>query len=133
MGVLRYKDGVTLRPDPAGARLHGALERVARTWPTDLTITAGSDSHGATDPHTLGRGFDVRTHGMTDAQKRALVVTVLLDASGLTPESGIQPFEMAIPGIWLAMATTLWFGQIENHGLDTEHAHVQLRNGRTFP
>ncbi|MEY2873114.1 MAG: hypothetical protein RLZZ373_485, partial [Pseudomonadota bacterium] len=79
MGILRFKDGVTLKPDPAGARLLGAIERVTRVWSTDITITAGSDNHPLTDPHTLGRAFDIRTHGMSDSQKKLFLTSVLQD------------------------------------------------------
>lgn len=130
MSVLLFKDGVTLKPDSAGARLHGALDRVVRTWPSDLTISAGSDSHGPADPHTLGRAFDVRTHGLTDDQLKQLLRAVLLDLhEGLDD----APAELTIPGIWYALATRRWFGQIEHHNEPAEHAHFQLRNGRTWP
>lgn len=130
MSVLIFKPGVTLRPDGAGARLQGALDRVVRTWPADLTITAGSDSHGPTDPHTLGRAFDVRTHGLSDDQKEQLLRAVLLDLQEAPDDA---PAELTIAGIWYAIATRRWFGQIEFHNQDNEHAHLQLRNGRTWP
>lgn len=128
MSTLRFKDGVTLTPNVAGARLLGSIERAART--VDLTITAGSDSHGPADPHTRGQAFDVRTHGMLDGDKQALLRRVLEDLADGAHDATVL---MVLPGIWFALATTRWFGQIENHGLDTEHAHFQLRNGRTFP
>lgn len=130
MSALRFKDGVTLTPNAAGARLLGSIERAARTWPTDLTVTAGSDSHPPTDPHTLGQAFDVRTHGMLDGDKQALLRRVLEDLEDSAHDVAAL---MVLPGIWFALATTRWFGQIEHHNEPTEHAHVQLRNGRTFP
>lgn len=130
MGILRYKDGVTLKPDAAGTRLLGAIERITRTWPTDVTITAGSDSHPPTDPHTLGRAFDVRTHGMQDNEKTAFLHLVLVD---LMDANETGPAEQTIKGIWYACNTKLWFAQVENHALDAEHIHLQLRNAAIFP
>lgn len=126
MGILRYKDGVTLRPDPAGARLLGSIERVTRTWPTDMTVTAGSDGHKPGDPHTLGRGFDVRTHGLDDHQKSAFLNLVLADL-----DDGAL-VEQKITGIWYAANTKIWFAQVENYNTDTEHLHFQLRNTAVF-
>ena len=130
MGVLRFKDGVTLTPDVAGARLLGSIERVVRTWPTDMVVTCGSDSHPPTDPHTHGRAFDLRTHGLTDDQKKTLLTEVLAD---LREPDLDPPVEMPIAGIWFAANTRFWFGQIENHLADDEHLHVQLRNAAVFP
>lgn len=125
MGDVLFKVGVTLTPDPAGARLLGSIDRVARTWPTDLTITSGSDSHPPTDPHTLGRAFDLRTHDLADGGKRQLLDQILLD---LCDGGADYPTAMPLPGIWLAMATAHWFGQVEEYQQPDEHLHVQSRH-----
>ena len=130
MGCLLFKEGVTLKPDPAGARLLGALDRVTRRQPFDVTVTCGSDGHPADDPHSHGRAFDVRTHGLTDEQKKQVLSDVLSD---LRDDVHDYPFVMPIVGIWLAMATHRWFGQVEHHTEDGEHLHFQLRNGQTWP
>lgn len=126
---LLFKPGVTLIPDPAGARLLGSIERLARRWPSDLTVSCGSDSHPPTDPHSLGRAFDVRTHGMTDDEKRLLIRAVLLD---LQDGPADPPKLLAIQEIWYALATRAWFGQIEHYGDADEHCHLQLRKNVTF-
>jgi len=125
--ALLFKRGVTLTPHPAGARLLGSLDRVARIRAADLTVTSGSDGHPATSSHGRGRAFDVRTHGLTDIEKVELLNDVLDDL-----DDG-QTTTLTIAGIWWARATDHWFGQIEAHGQPNEHLHLQLRNGRTFP
>lgn len=125
MGVLRFKTGVTLRPDPGGARILGTLDRLARELPYDLTVTSGADSHRATDPHTLGRAFDVRTHGLTRDQAvyvlRATLIDLQLDA---------QDAPLETSG---GLATRKFFGWLEHPGTANEHLHFQVRKGRTFP
>ncbi len=130
MGVLQFKAGVTLRPHPAGARLLGAIERVTRAWPSDVTITAGSDSHPPTDPHTLGKAFDVRTHGMVDGEKQRFLALVLQD---LAEDAADTLRTQTIADIWYARNTKLWFGQVEDHNGPSEHIHLQLRNAAVFP
>lgn len=124
MGLVLFKPGVTLQPDPAGARILGTLDRVARRLAFDVTITCGADSHPLTDPHSRGRAFDVRTHGLTEDQKTYLLREALLD---LQDDAADAPEELTIRGIALALATRRWFGQIEHHGEDGEHVHLQLR------
>lgn len=132
MGILQFKAGVTLRnpPEPVTARLLGVLDHMARMQVADLVVTSGSDSHPVTDPHTLGRAFDIRTHGLPDDSKHDLLFGILDDLQD-GPDEDPQP--MTIEGIWLAAATRLWFAQIEHHNEPDEHLHVQLRNGRVFP
>ena len=38
MAILVFKAGVTLKPDPAGARLLGSLDRIARFSAADIVI-----------------------------------------------------------------------------------------------
>lgn len=121
--ITRFKPGVQLTPDPAGTRLLAAIDRVAMNSPYDVTITCGSEAHSMNDPHTLGRAFDVRTHEYNDTEKADLLRSILAELADEPPEV------LKIAGIWYALATDEWFGQIEDHGGDNEHLHVQRRNG----
>lgn len=126
MSVILVKSGARFdRIDPAGFRLLGALDRVSRTFPVDLTITCGSDAHPANDPHSLGRAFDVRTHDLTPDQKQLLLRSVLLDL-----QDGDHDAPLEVSG---GLATTHFFGWIEHPGEVTEHMHVQMRKGTSFP
>lgn len=124
--ITRYKDGVQIRPDSAGTRLLGAIDRVAMNSPYDVTVTCGSEAHPPNDVHSQGRAFDLRTHDFNDAEKADLLRAILAE---LTDE---PPDILQIPGIWYALATDEWFGQIEDHNGPNEHCHVQLRNGAVF-
>lgn len=129
--ALLTKVGVTISPNPAGLHLLGSIERVARTWTVgDLTITAGSDSHPIGDVHTLGQAFDLRTHGLSDSQRKGLLERILAD---LQQSPADVATTLSLTDIWYARAVLLWFGQIENYNQPNEHLHIQLRNGRQFP
>lgn len=70
MAVLRLTLSVKLhRADgqplaPAGLRLLGVLEQVAREEPEDVVITCGTEGH-ATGAHPRGEAFDVRTRDLS--------------------------------------------------------------------
>lgn len=126
MGVLRVKDGVSFdRIDPAGFRLLGSLDRVARSMHNDLTITCGSDSHPASDPHTLGRAYDVRTHDLTAEQKSFLLRGLMLDLQEAENDAPVP--------VGGGLATTRFFAFIEDPGRDNEHLHAQQRKGVSYP
>lgn len=126
MSVILVKSGARFdRIDPAGFRLLGALDRVSRTFPVDLTITCGSDAHPVNDPHSLGKAYDIRTHDLTPDQKQLLLRSVLLDL-----QDGDHDAPLEVSG---GLATTHFFGWIEHPGEVTEHCHIQQRRGTTFP
>jgi len=126
MGVLWTKPGVQFAQiAPGGFRILAALDAVARAAPFDLVITCGTDGHPPTDPHTLGKAYDVRTHDLTEDQKTALVRDVLL---ALQTDATDAPVETSG-----GLATKTFFGWIEHPGELTEHCHVQVRKGITFP
>lgn len=126
MGIVRVKFGVHFnRIDPAGFRILGSLDRVARSLPFDLTLTCGTDAHDASDPHSLGRAYDIRTHDLSEPQKQQVILATLRDlqeSADDTPE--------ATSGGW---ATKRFFGWLEQPGELTEHAHFQQRKGVSFP
>jgi len=122
-GVV-YKPGVRFDViAPAGFRILEALGATARTFGRVLMITCGTEAHPATDPHTLGEAYDLRTHEFDDAGKDAFLrelVTVLGDGESPTAIGG---------GLGVA-----WFwGWIENRGQANEHLHVQRRKGTVYP
>lgn len=110
--------------DAAGFRLLGALDRVVRPLPYDLTISCACEAHPATDPHALGRAYDVRTHDLTDEQKPFVLRAVLLDL-----QQGAIDAPMDVSG---GLATRYFFGWIEHAGEPGEHLHFQQRKGVTF-
>jgi len=126
MGTLRVKLGVKFdRIDPAGFRILGSLDRIVRALPFDLTITCGSDSHPASDPHTLGRAYDVRTHDLTPEQKQQVLRDLLLD---------LQEHDLDAPmEVSGGLATSHFFGWIEHPNTSDEHLHAQQRKGTTYP
>lgn len=127
MGVIRFKDGVLPigRIDPAGARLLGSIDRIVRSMHGDLTITCADKDHPASDPHTLGRAYDIRTHDLTTDQKQFLVRGLLLDLQEAESDAPI-----AVSG---GYATTRFFAFIEDPGTDNEHCHAQQRKGVSYP
>lgn len=131
MGVLRVKYGVKFtRIDPAGFRLLGSLDRVVRGMPFDLTVSGGCEGHPSSDPHTLGRAYDFRTHDLHPDDKARVLRAVMLD---LQEHEMDAPIELKIDGVKLALATTHFFGQIENPGQPKEHGHLQQRKGTSYP
>ena len=130
MGVLRVKEGARFdRIDPAGFRLLGTLDRLTRELPYDLTVSCGSDHHPATNPHTLGRAYDVRTHDLTLDRKLYILRAVLLDLQEGADDAPVTLATVPIPNF----ATRRFFGQLEHLGTEDEHAHFQRRKGVTFP
>lgn len=127
--VIRWKDNVLplAHLAPAGIRLLGALERGARhVIQHDLTITCADKEHNASDPHSSGEAFDVRTHDLTDTQKHALLDAVMKDLSDSVVTDPIIPKDGGF-------VTKAFFGWIEHPGEANEHIHVQRRNHTVYP
>jgi hypothetical protein len=125
-GAVRVKAGVQFtRIAPAGFRILAALEHAARGLALPLTITCACDGHPASDPHTQGNAYDVRSHGFTAAQKRTVLAEVLLNLSAGEDDAPI------VTGVGLA--TRGFFGQLEASDTENEHFHFQKRRGTTYP
>jgi hypothetical protein len=109
MAKVNIKEGVTAILSPAGIRLLGVLDVVARLLGRDITITSGSDGmhSGPADPHHFGNAYDIRTHD--DPDKQQLVTTI------------INKLAESEPGKFFAF--------IEDDGGPNEHIHAQLRHG----
>src|SRR5208283_2898249 len=101
MNVVRVKDGVEFTViAPGGFRILSAIDRVAASCGTDLTITSACDGEhsGPNDPHHRGEAYDVRSHDFADRPSKAEFLTEC----------------MAILG------TVYFFGFLEAPGTDNE-------------
>lgn len=128
MNGVRFKDGVlpinTLAP--AGVRILGALDITARRVKHDLVVTCADKEHSASDPHSLGEAFDVRTHDLADDDMKRTVLRELMLELQDDPE--LDTLEQTSGGL----ATRRFFGWIEHPNEPNEHLHVQRRRGTTY-
>jgi hypothetical protein len=130
-GVVRVKPGVLFSViAPAGFRLLAAIEAGARALRVELVITSACDGEhsGPDDPHHLGEAYDVRTRGLADGVKDALLGYILAAVN----EPGAPPAS-PVPGEPRSLATARFYGFIEAAGTPNEHLHVQRRKGRSYP
>lgn len=124
--TVRVKAGVSFtRIAPAGFRLLAAIEGTARRLQLPLTITCACEGHPATDPHTKGEAYDVRSHTLTAAQQRDVLRDVLLDLGDDVDDAPIE--------IGIGVATRRFYGQLEDPGGANAHLHFQRRKGTTYP
>jgi len=128
MTGIRFKDGVLpIRVlAPAGVRLLGALDGLARRFGHDLTITCADKEHPPTDPHSTGEAFDVRTHDLNAATKQAILHELLIDLSD-------NPLDDVPTPVSIGLATKRFYAQLENPGQPNEHLHCQRRNRTVYP
>lgn len=111
--VVRVKDGVEFtKIAPAGFRILEALNRAARSFGSDLTITSACDGEhsGPNDPHHRGEAYDVRSHDFAPVSKPTALRTIM---ANLPDES--------------------FFGFLEDEGTANEHFHIQVRKGTVYP
>lgn len=108
--MIRVKAGVTWVYAPGLFRMLEALKHISTSLGVDLTITSAADGahSGPTDPHKTGNALDIRTHNLTDAQKKAVLAGL---AAELCPD-----FTMFLE----APATA------------NEHIHCQRAYGTTY-
>lgn len=126
MGCVRVKNGASFDViDPAGFRILGTLDRIAREVDYDLTISCGSNGHKASDPHTKGRAYDVRSKSLTEDQRQYVLRAVLLD---LADGQDDHPIEASG-----GLITRRFFGWLEDPDTQNEHLHFQLRHLAEFP
>lgn len=113
---------------PAGVRMLGALDALARRFQHDIVVTTTDGNHPPSDPHSLGEAFDVRTKGLPTTMGRSVLLQALL-LELADPDESPAP----VPGIALEnLATRRFYGQIENPDADNEHLHIQRRNGTVY-
>jgi hypothetical protein len=131
VGSVRVKGGVQFTLiSPAGFRILAAVERAARVLRLTLVITSACDGahSGPADPHHRGDAFDIRTHDWAEALKDGVLRFIIQELNDDGP-AGILP----VPGIPRSLATSRYFGFIEQPGTPNEHIHVQLRHNATYP
>lgn len=86
-----------------------------------LMITSGTDGQhsGLSDPHHMGRAYDVHSHDFVN--KDSVLLTIMLALND-------GPTSVADGGL----ITEHFFGWLENAGQDDEHFHLQVRRGVTL-
>jgi len=121
VNCVRFKSGVTLNGlQPAGARILSVLDRAAVFFQRDLTVTCGTDSHPADDPHTLGRAFDIRTRDLPQA---TIVTLIPWLQKSLGPDFTVLYETPTKPVGFLASLAFV------NPSATSEHCHIQVRKG----
>lgn len=105
---------------PGGFRLLGALDAAEKKIGAELVITSACDgSHsGLTDPHHLGKAYDVRSHDFRD--KESVLLTIMNELGTPVVDSG-------------GYVTEKFFGWLEQAGTENEHFHCQVRHGVEYP
>lgn len=110
---------------PSGVRILAAIHATAQLLGHDLVVTCGCDSHPASDPHSKGQAFDVRSHDLTAAQKQSVLETMMAQL-----QDDPSDLPIAKDGGYV---TKHFFGWLEHEGQENEHFHWQQRNGVAFP
>ncbi len=110
---------------PAGFRILEACSSVARAMGFVVEITCGSNSHPASDPHTLGMAYDIRSHKMSLLQKQMFLRGVMDNLAYSTSDLAISTDG--------GLATTYFFGFLEDPGTPNEHFHIQRRKSAVWP
>ena len=97
---------------PGGFRILSAIEQAAVKLTCDLVITSGTDGDhsGPTDPHKLGKAYDVRSRDMSPEQKDVVLAQIM-------NYLGWEQF----------------YGFLENPNQDDEHFHYQVAKGKMYP
>lgn len=129
--VVRVKLGVQFTViAPAGFAILAALHTVARMLLVDITITSACDGahSGADDPHRRGEAYDIRTQGLPDGVKMALLRNLMR----LLADDG-EPAPLPVAGVPMSLATERFFGFIEDAKTVNEHLHIQRRRGTSYP
>lgn len=128
---VTFKDGVLPigKLAPAGVRLLGALDVMARRLGHAFVITCADKEHGDKDPHTLGEAFDVRTHDLPEDVKDALLHELMIElCDDPTTDAPKTLTTVNMPNL----ATKRFFSQLENAGQANEHLHCQRRNNTVY-
>lgn len=123
---VRFKSGVRVDPmTPALARIICNLDMAARIVGVELTVTCGRESHGAGDPHTLGKALDVRAADLTPEkiiQNYHYLQSVLGELFTVLYEVPTAPVNGALNNIAYV-----------NADATAPHFHIQLKKGVEYP
>lgn len=124
--VVRVKCGVTFRMGPpAGFRILAAISALAFFLGKDVTISCGSDSHPAADPHSLGEAFDIRTNGEDDETIKRMLLFLRNDLGPLFTVLHERKEDVTSgPLVGLVTVNPLASGQ---------HIHAQRKRNTIYP
>lgn len=116
---------------PAGFRILEALKQASNELGFTLQITSACDGDhsGLADPHHTGEAYDVRSHGFTKDEQRQILRAVMNNL-GSTDAGFDMPQQL--DGIPDSLATTRFFGFLEDPGSPNEHFHFQRRKGTSY-
>jgi hypothetical protein len=111
MSTVRFKPGVEFAMvAPGGYKILSALKTIAKTFPKDITITAGTDGkHAKTSRHYIGAAYDVRSHDQTKDEQQTFLAY-------LDRELGNKQF----------------YYFLEAPGTTNAHWHIQVRAGVVY-
>lgn len=130
MAVLRTKLGVQFTQiAPGGFEILSALVIVAGMGTADLLLTCGTEGHPPTDPHTLGKAYDVSIEGLTGDQIAVFCqrLKATLGAK-FTVLYEVPTAAQALPST-MDLSPYLYV----NAGATGPHVHVQVKIGETYP
>lgn len=115
VGKILVKAGVDFGSSlaPAGAQILEKIKQLVASYNFNLTITSARDGvhSGPLDPHHSGEAFDLRTHGLSQAQ-----VDLLLNDLKAALYQDPRRF----------------YAFVEAAGTPNEHIHVQRRAGTVY-
>ncbi len=111
MGAVLIKKGVTFGViAPGGYAILSALRAIAHHADFDITITSGTDGeHAPNSKHYDGNAYDIRTHGLTEAQQ-----------------------DYILNGLEMALGTEQFYVELEQPGTPNEHIHIQTKRGTRY-
>lgn len=110
--------------NPAGQRIHAALDRLADTFACAVVATCTTGSHGPDDPHTKGQAIDVRTVGWTPTNAVTYYKWLVNE---LGPDFYCQ-LEAPITPKDAELAKVV----VVNKAATAPHLHIQLRKFHTY-
>lgn len=127
MSCLSADEGVCFGTiAPAGFRLLAALDGATRVLGVNLMIKCGTEDHPPTDPHSLGKAYDVRTK---DLPKPVLLKLLAYLQQVLPPAQFTILLETPVAFTDPDLARL----QYLNPHATAPHLHLQLKKGTTFP
>lgn len=108
-----------------GARIISALTETSQLMQHDLFITCACEGHVATDPHTLGKAYDISVKTLTEGlifQVFRHLREVLGAKFTVLYESPVKPESEALSEIVYL-----------NSKATGPHIHIQVRKGEEYP
>ncbi len=125
------KAGVQLLPWTAEAGvIHGALEIASAITGRQIVITCGTEAHGPTDPHTMGRARDIRTSEWDATGILEVIAAIRQGFHQLTPAfPWVVIYESPTPPTDSRLAAMVSV----NPNATAPHCHIQWPHGAVYP